>query len=115
MDILRAGGSEGVSKNLALSGEPLMPELKAMFRPLEPKPLPQYHQLTFDGIDYTVAYSDYWNSTADKDGMLERRNSRLTGIGQVVDAVIMPVAPHAAVLPERYVHGGMLLLELRVN
>jgi amidase len=50
----------------------------------------EYQKLTLEGLEYEAAYSDYWNSTAaDEDG-------------QIVDAVIMPAAPHAAVIPEKY-------------
>ena len=34
-------------------------------------------------------------------------NDLLLVTGQVVDAVIMPVAPHAAVIPGKYYHTGM--------
>ncbi|KAF2839400.1 amidase signature enzyme [Patellaria atrata CBS 101060] len=43
----------------------------------------------FQGRDYEAAY--YWNSTADVDG-------------QLVNAVIMLVAPHAAVIPGKFYH-----------
>ena len=32
----------------------------------------------------------------------------LTRTGQVVDAVLMPVAPHAAVIPGKFYHGGKI-------
>jgi amidase len=53
----------------------------------------KYVRLTLEGLEYEAAYSDYWTSTAADDG-------------QVVDAVIMPVAPHAAVVPGIYYHQG---------
>lgn len=31
---------------------------------------------------------------------------KLTRAGQIVDAVLMPVAPHAAVIPGKFFHGG---------
>lgn len=40
-------------------------------------------------------YMEYWNST-----------EKLTGTGHPVDAIICPVAPHAAVIPGRYRHVG---------
>ncbi len=80
--------------HLALSGEPLLPDLERSFNLRDPIPLLEYQDLTLQGLEYERAYSDYWNSTAAEDG-------------QVVDAVIMPVAPHAAVIPGKYYHTGM--------
>lgn len=40
---------------------------------------------------------EYWNSTV-----------KLTGTGRPVDTVIMPVAPHAAVIPDKYFHYGYI-------
>ncbi|KAJ3544536.1 hypothetical protein NM208_g2994 [Fusarium decemcellulare] len=51
----------------------------------------EYQHLTLDGLDYERRYSDYWESTAGSDD-------------HTVDAVIMPVAPHAAVIPGRFYH-----------
>jgi amidase len=45
--------------------------------------------------EYQKLYMDYWNST-----------SEVTGTGRPVDAVICPAAPHAAVIPNQYVHVG---------
>jgi len=50
-------------------------------------------ELSIEGRDSCEAYSDYWNSMAGEDG-------------QDVDAFIMPVAPHAAVIPGRYLYTG---------
>lgn len=44
---------------------------------------------------YQKMYMDYWNST-----------DQLTGTRRPVDAIICPVAPHAAVIPGRYRHVG---------
>ncbi|KAK4548332.1 hypothetical protein LTR36_010202 [Oleoguttula mirabilis] len=49
--------------------------------------------LTIEGKAYCESFSDYWNSTSVDDG-------------QIVDAVIMPVAPHATVIPGKYYHTG---------
>ena len=35
--------------------------------------------------------------------------------GQLVDTVIMPVAPHAAVIPGKYYHTGRIRLSMRVQ
>lgn len=44
---------------------------------------------------YQKAYLDYWQSTVAE-----------TGTGRQVDAVICPVAPHAAVIPAKYRYIG---------
>ncbi|KAK5629065.1 hypothetical protein RRF57_004780 [Xylaria bambusicola] len=61
-------------EQLALSGEPLIPDLQKSFKLKEPMDLLRYQDLTLKG--------------------------------QIVDAVIMPVAPHAAVIPGKYYHTG---------
>jgi amidase len=53
----------------------------------KPMGLLEYQELTLKSKAYCEAYSDYWNS-------------------MVVDAVIMPVAPHAAVIPDKFYHLG---------
>ncbi|KAF2263451.1 amidase [Lojkania enalia] len=88
---LKADGGHDIHKQLRLSGEPLIPQLRETFRLRDPMSLITYQELTVEGRDYEGAYADYWNSTAESDG-------------QLVDAVIMPVAPHAAVIPGKYYH-----------
>ena len=70
-----------------------------------------YQDLTIEGKAYNEAYYDYWNSITDHDGSLcppfHIISTQLTlAPGQLVDAVIMPVAPHAAVIPGKYYHTG---------
>ncbi|PGH14985.1 hypothetical protein AJ79_02665 [Helicocarpus griseus UAMH5409] len=91
LSFLRADGHHDVHKQLNLSGEPLIPPLRETFGLEEPMSLLEYQRLTLEGRDYEAAYSDYWNSLTEEDG-------------QAVDAVIMPVAPHAAVIPGKYYH-----------
>lgn len=88
---LKADGGHDIHKQLRLSGEPLIPPLRETFRLRDPLSLIRYQELTVEGLDYERTYSDYWNSTGDEDD-------------QPVDAVIMPVAPHAAVIPGKYFH-----------
>jgi len=52
-------------KQLKLSGEPLIPELEKIFPLRDPIGLLEYQDLTIQGRDYSAAYSDYWNATAD--------------------------------------------------
>lgn len=56
----------------------------------------RYQELTVEGRNYEGAYLDYWKSTAVEDG-------------QLVDTVIMPAAPHAAVIPGKFYHTGSLI------
>ncbi|KAL8972513.1 MAG: hypothetical protein Q9197_002738 [Variospora fuerteventurae] len=86
---LKADGAHDVHKQLDLSGEPLIPPLQGAFRLRDPIPLLEYQDLTLQGKAYNEAYYDYWNSTSNDDG-------------QLVDAVVMPVAPHAAVIPGKF-------------
>lgn len=88
---LKADGAHDIHSQLRLSGEPLIPDLQDSFTLRDPMNLLKYQDLTLQGLDYEAEYSDYWNSTANQDG-------------QEVDAVIMPVAPHAAVVPGKFYH-----------
>ena len=87
LSFLLADGGDDVNKHVALSGEPIIPQLAATFKKRDPLPLLTYQDLTIKGLDFENKYSDYWNATA-------------------VDAVIMPVAPTAAVIPGKYFHVG---------
>ncbi|KAK4644133.1 hypothetical protein QC761_302630 [Podospora bellae-mahoneyi] len=78
---------------LALSGEPLIPDLEEAFQHKPPIDLLECQNLTLEGLEYEAAHSDNWNSTSESNG-------------QIVNAVIMPVAPHAAVIPGKYYHTG---------
>ncbi|KAI4270827.1 MAG: hypothetical protein LQ337_006438 [Flavoplaca oasis] len=88
---LGADGAHDVHKQLDLSGEPLIPQLREGFKLREPMPLLEYQDKTLQGKAYNEAYSDYWNASSNDDG-------------QTVDAILMPVAPHAAVIPRKYYH-----------
>ncbi|KAI9888341.1 MAG: hypothetical protein M1814_000572 [Vezdaea aestivalis] len=91
LSFLKADGAHDIHTQLDLSGEPLIPQLEKTFKLREPDPLLTYQSHTLEGRAYELQYSDYWNTTGDEDG-------------QLVDAVIMPVAPHAAVIPGKYYH-----------
>lgn len=54
-------------------------------KPREPVSLAEAQALTAQAIEFRQQYADYWNSTAATDG-------------QIVDAFIMPVATHSAVI-----------------
>ncbi|KAM0492707.1 hypothetical protein ACHAP8_009725 [Fusarium lateritium] len=88
-----ADGAHDVYGHLDRSGEPLIPDLEDGFKLKTPAELLKYQDLTLQGLAYEREYSDYWNSTESQDG-------------QIVDAVLMPVAPHAAVIPGKFYHGA---------
>ncbi|KAH6950054.1 amidase signature domain-containing protein [Fusarium avenaceum] len=92
-DFLSADGAHDIHQHLDRSGEPLIPEIKDGFQLKPPTELLKYQDLTLQGLEHERQYSDYWNSTGDSDG-------------QTVDAVLMPVAPHAAVIPGKFYHGA---------
>ncbi|KAG8159868.1 hypothetical protein KVR01_010505 [Diaporthe batatas] len=92
LSIIMSDGTADIHKHLEPSGEPLIHELASRGMRLRPPiGLLDFQDLTLRGLDFEAKYSDYWNSTIDKDG-------------QVVDAFIMPAAPHAAVIPGTFSH-----------
>lgn len=71
-----------------------------------------FQDATLQGAEFEARYSDYWNSTGDDDGRSSTDQVSKTKVltshaGQLVDAFIMPVAPHAAVIPGKFYHMGM--------
>ncbi|XXH01436.1 hypothetical protein Hte_007796 [Hypoxylon texense] len=94
---LGADGGHDVWKQLSILHEPLIPPLEEMYGdgPTDPMLIPEYQDYALKRLRYTARYMEYWNSTVE-----------FTGTGRPVDAVIMPVAPHAAVIPNRYFHYG---------
>jgi amidase len=62
---------------LALSGEPLIPDLRESLKLREPLPLLTTYELTLQGLAYELQYSDYWNSTAEEDGNDSREMAEL--------------------------------------
>ncbi|KAL5589038.1 hypothetical protein FOBRF1_015566 [Fusarium oxysporum] len=90
---LSADGAHDIHQHLNRSGEPLIPDLRDGLKLKTPTELLKYQDLTTQGLEFEQQYSDYWNSTADSDD-------------QIVDAVLMPVAPHAAVILGKFYHGA---------
>jgi amidase len=64
---MKADGAHDVHRQINLSGEPLIPQLRASFQLRDPINLLEYQDLTLQGRDYSAAYSDYWNATASND------------------------------------------------
>lgn len=93
---LSADGGRDVWKQLNILHEPLIPALEE-FRdgPRDPMSVLDYQEYALKRNRYIAEYMEYWNSTV-----------AMTGTGRPVDAIIMPVAPHAAVVPGKYYHYG---------
>ncbi|KAF1732290.1 Acetamidase [Beauveria bassiana] len=90
---LQSDGGHYIHKQLDLSGEPLIPPLRDIFKLRPPVSATTLEDLSVQGQNACEAYSDYWNSKSANDA-------------QEVDGFIMPVAPHAAVIPGRYLYTG---------
>ena len=93
---LLSDGGHNVNEQVQLSGEPLIPPFNEFFKLRDSMPVNEYHNLIVEASKFEESYLDYWNSSGDDNG-------------QMVDAVIMPTAPHAAVIPGRFYHTGSLL------
>ncbi|KAK2744815.1 hypothetical protein FQN57_004139 [Myotisia sp. PD_48] len=121
LGLLQADGATDVHKQLALSGEPLLPALMNFLSYREPTSLLEYQNMVLESRDYCTAYAEYWNSTNQDDGeysnllpspllflfmFLGFMLIRLSVAGQLVDVIIMPAAPSAAVVPGQYHHTG---------
>jgi amidase len=65
---LQSDGGRDVHKQLALSGEPLIPLLREVFNLEPPFSAIRCQELSIQGRDSCEAYSDYWNTTAADDG-----------------------------------------------
>lgn len=94
---MASDGGANIWEQLYLSGEPPIRELEEELGngPKSPMTLLEYQALGQKRENYRQSYREYWNSTI-----------TTTGTGRPVDALIMPVAPHAAVIPGRYYHYG---------
>lgn len=88
-------GATSVHKTLALSGEPIIPQLEMMA-----KELPQYNatgimEVNVEKRQMQKQYMEYWNSSAAR-----------SKDGSVVDCIISPVAPYPAARRELYKYYG---------
>lgn len=59
-----------VLENIALSGEPLVPQIQPLFEDGAPQPIdvPQYYNNTLHLQDYPARYQAYWASTVESTG-----------------------------------------------
>ncbi|CAK40630.1 hypothetical protein CBS63078_344 [Aspergillus niger] len=84
-------GGADVLQNFALSNEAIHTSVVIDASGSPQKTALEIAALNVEKREYQKQYLDYWNSTA-----------QLTGTGRPVDAVICPVAPHAACIPGKY-------------
>lgn len=94
--IARGDGCPDAYKNLQLSGEKIVDEISHLFpggklRP--PMGLVEWEDKVLHLEDYRARYQEYWAST-----------SNLTSTKRPVEAFILPVAPHASLLPGKFYH-----------
>lgn len=90
-------GGDDVWRQLSILHEPVIPQVLERFGngPKDPVPTLDLLDIVLKHKAYAARYSEYWASTV-----------KHTGSGRAVDAVILPVAPHAAVIPGEYFHYG---------
>ncbi|GAA83937.1 general amidase GmdA [Aspergillus luchuensis IFO 4308] len=84
------GGADAF-QNFALSNETIHTSVVIDTSGSPQKTALEIAALNVEKREYQKQYLDYWNSTA-----------QVTGTGRPVDAVICPVAPHAACIPGKY-------------
>ncbi|GAQ42175.1 hypothetical protein AtubIFM56815_005197 [Aspergillus tubingensis] len=84
-------GGADVLQNFALSNETIHTSVVIDTSGSPQKTALEIAALNVEKREYQKQYLDYWNSTA-----------QVTGTGRPVDAVICPVAPHAACIPAKY-------------
>ena len=85
-------------------------------KPQSPMLLRGYQDLALKRKAYRASYATYWESTKEKTntGRLQSQSRSIyihmlnMWQGRPVDAVIMPVAPHAAVLNRKYYYYGSI-------
>ncbi|KAI9818939.1 MAG: Acetamidase [Pycnora praestabilis] len=90
-------GGADVHKAFALSGEPVAMQVSGAYgdKPFEQMNASKIAETNILKREFQKDYMDYWNSTKE-----------ITGTGRSVDAVIAPIAPFAAALPEKYSYYG---------
>ncbi|KAF7919378.1 uncharacterized protein EAE97_011710 [Botrytis byssoidea] len=79
-------GGKDVHEALALSGEPMIPQIQGHYSTLKPQMTGfDIAAVNVEKREYQKEYMDYWNSTVS-----------LTGTGRAIDAIITPLAPMPA-------------------
>ncbi|OQE81408.1 hypothetical protein PENNAL_c0041G10579 [Penicillium nalgiovense] len=89
-NIFNMDGGADVKYHLGLSGEPQAPEIVCNENGIQ-MTASEIAALNVAKREYQKQYMDYWHSTAE-----------VTDTGRPVDALICPLAPHAAVIPSEF-------------
>ncbi|RSL96388.1 hypothetical protein CEP52_011517 [Fusarium oligoseptatum] len=105
--LVNANGGYEIFENLALSREPLVPELEEDYP--DGKPNPPFSSIRVEKEaqrlhKYKLEYHHYWMSTANK-----------TRTGRPVDAIILPVWGSAAIIPGKPSYGDYIGVSNVVN
>lgn len=88
-------GGLDAHKGLALSGEPLIPQMQLMAQEMPQYNATQIMEVNIEKREQQKAYMEYWNSTA-----------TLTKDGSIVDCIISPIAPYPAARKLLYKYYG---------
>ncbi|KAF5581774.1 amidase [Fusarium pseudoanthophilum] len=96
--LMNANGGYDIFENLALSGEPIIPELEEDYpdgAPDAPLSAIRVEKEVQKLMKYKLEYHHYWKSTA-----------KVTCTGRPVDAIILPVWSSVAIIPGKPSFGG---------
>jgi amidase len=99
-------GGADIHGALALSGEPIVAPVKAAYgTSISEAATPTFiAETNVLKREYQKEYMEYWNGTA-----------AISGTGRPVDAVITPLAPFPAAIPNKYDYYGKSTLEMSAN
>ena len=97
MKVLVGDGGADIHGAIGISGEPLAAQVARFYGtgPTEQANASKIAAVNVAKREYQKEYMEYWNSTVN-----------LTGTGRPVDALIMPIAPSAAVRPNKFKYLG---------
>ncbi|KAH8816971.1 amidase signature domain-containing protein [Xylogone sp. PMI_703] len=88
-------GGKDAHKALALSGEPIIPQMAVMAQEMPQYDATSIMQVNIEKREMQKRYMEYWNSTA-----------AISKGGRIVDCIISPVAPYPAAQKELYKYYG---------
>jgi amidase len=97
MEAFTYDGGLDVHHHIGLSGEPLQARIASIYgeTPSAPSTANKIYENNVKHRQYQKEYMDYWNSTA-----------KLTKSGNPVDAILVPVAPVAALQFGKFAYAG---------
>lgn len=117
-DMLDAERLQYAEEQIRLSREPLIPQLKDEFQRKRHSPpkLLQIYKWTAILHTYRTAFHEYWGKSAARGSAEDKQQYSIDSkelfedTRDDVDAVILPVAPHAAVLPDKFYYYAYSML-----